>query len=170
MLALQTLTARLAEFDGKAMTILGEIEAQLGGEPQFLRLCAALCNHDDANVSAGASWLLKSALDNGGVLGAEVVAEMLEHLPGEHSWGAQLHVCQLIGRLALSDGQAHVLAAWLGPLLAHKRPFIRAWSLDALVMLSRSHADLADSANRALAAAEDDLAASVRARARNLVK
>ena len=164
----ETLLARLDEFDGKAITILGEIEAAFGQEDGFLSEMAALADHPQSNIADGATWLVKSALDNGGSLSAEDTAILLAHLPDGASWGAQLHVCQCIGRLELSPDQLAMLVQWLEPILAHQRPFLRAWSLDALWALARLDPALRDRAEAARKTALEDDAASVRARARNL--
>ena len=57
-------------------------------------------------------------------------------------------------------------ADWFETLLKNDRPFLRAWSMDALQKLAQQDAELAQRADTALAAAEHDPAASVRVRAR----
>ncbi len=86
------------------------------------------------------------------------------------TWPAQLHVCQLVGLIAVPASSAPALASWLSSLLAHERPFIRAWSMSALSSLAMQHAEYAAQAEAAVETAKADPSASVRARARNVEK
>ncbi len=163
------LRTRLADYDGRAVTLLGETEAALGGKAGYLDALIALAGDDEAHVSSGATWLLKSALENGCEFSAVQVAALCESLANIAIWDAQLHVCQSIQYLFISEECAKQLADWLEPLLSHDRPFLRAWSLDALYRVSQQHRGHAAAFASALAVAEQDGAASVRARARKLV-
>lgn len=160
---------RLAEFDGKATSILGEAEAALAAAPGYRDALITLAAARDANVSSGATWLLKSALENGAVLSDANIAVLSKRLPEISAWQAQLHVCQCVRLMSVPPSHASAFATWLDPLLSHQRPFLRAWSLDALYRLSRQHSGYGPAFADALARAERDDAASVRARARKLV-
>ncbi|KWV91951.1 chorismate lyase [Erythrobacter sp. YT30] len=120
------------------------------------------------NISSAATWLLKSWLEKGGAITTKQTAELCAELPGVTSWQAQLHLCQSIRFLDVTKDAAAAVHRWLVPLLAHDRPFVRAWSLDALASLARQHSHLHAAFAKALEHAEQDEAASVRARARNI--
>ncbi len=162
------LRAALAGFDGHATTILGEAEAAFGGEAGYLCALIDLAGDGDGNLAIGATWLIKAALESGNTLDATEIAALVVQLPRVTAWPAQLHLCQSIQYLQISGDDAGQLVDWLSPLLAHPRPFLRAWSLDALARVSQTGPDFADRFANALAKAERDDAASVRARARNL--
>lgn len=83
------------------------------------------------------------------------------------TWQAALHLCQTAQFLDFTPDQARQFAGWAARFLGHERPFLRAWSMDALHYAAAQAPELALLAERALSAAEKDKAASVRARARN---
>jgi hypothetical protein len=93
---------------------------------------------------------------------------LISKLETVESWAAQLHLCQVIRHLSPNAQGAEEIVRWLLPLLAHDRPFVRAWSLDALCHVSALYSVYASRAEEALNSATRDAAASVRARARNL--
>ncbi|MEL7447354.1 MAG: hypothetical protein AAGK02_16370, partial [Pseudomonadota bacterium] len=75
-------------------------------------------------------------------------------------------VCQSIRYLAIPAGHAQLVARLLAPLLNHRRPFLRAWALDALDWVARVEPGLRGQVSAAMDEAERDDAASVRARAK----
>lgn len=164
------LQLRLSEYDGQSVTILGEIEAEYSGQADYLDAVIALVDHADANICGGATWLIKSALEAGRQLSEPQRKEFIRRVPMANGWAAQLHVCQSIQFLQVSADHAPALRDWLKPLLASSRPFVRAWSVDALEHLACQHPEFALEAKAALDAAEADPAASVRARARQIRK
>lgn len=165
------LRAALCAFDGRAVSLLGEAEAAMGGEPGYADALVALIADDAPMVGSATSWLLKSHLERGGALSAEQTGALLVVLPDEAQgahWSSALHLAQCVRFLDLGAVEAARLRAWLSPLLTHSRPFVRAWSLDALAHLARHHAPHRAAFADALEAAGHDPAASVRARARRL--
>jgi len=157
----------LRAYDGKAITILGEIEARYGSTDSYAADLVGLAAHDVATVSDGATWLLKAHLEGGGRLSAAATRRLFENLDKITAWQAQLHLCQMMEHVDVSVAQAAAVVAWLTPLQQHKRPFLRAWSMSALQHVAAQHPKFAEEAAAALALAEADNAASVRARARN---
>lgn len=158
----------LSDFDGKATTLLGEAEAKFGSEPGYVSALIALSADHEGKLSAGATWLIKSALEQKRALSQGEVCALLDTLPDVTDWAAQLHLCQSVQFLSIPESHAASLAKWLDPLLSHERPFLRAWSLDALFRLAETHVQFGPEFDAALDQASDDPAASVRARARNL--
>ena len=164
----QFLRSMLSEYDGKATTYLGEAEAALSGEDGYLDALVSLRGEEEGHIAGGASWLLKSALEKGRALSEGQIEALAARLPEITGWAAQLHICQSVRLLTVSADSAKRLADWLAGLLNHQRPFLRAWSLDALGVLAEAHSEHGQAFNAALALAHEDEAASVRARARNL--
>lgn len=142
----------------------------MSGEPGYLDALIALSSESDSHVSSGATWLLKSALEQCATLSADQTAALCEALPELSGWQAQLHICQSLRLLSIGPTGAGEVAHWLEPLLAHDRPFLRAWALDALGSLAGDHPQYRARFAKALSDAAQDDAASVRARARNLAK
>ncbi|WP_343757995.1 hypothetical protein, partial [Parasphingorhabdus litoris] len=131
-LSAAALLNRLQAFDGKAVTLLGEIEAEYRGEANYLDALIALAAHDQAEVSSGATWLIKAALEGGEALSPAQSEALWDEIPAIRYWQAQLHVCQSAAHLTFSADGAATMDRWLTPLLHHDRPFLRAWSVDAL--------------------------------------
>lgn len=164
---MNTVEDSLRSFDGKATTILTEIRATFADDDTLLSELIPLMADAETQVSDGATWLIKDLLDDGVRLTPSQTEDVVSHLSAAASWQAQLHLCQSIQHLEIPKHLTTVFADWLMPLLQSDRPFLRAWSMDALQHIASQNTSLAGDAETALNAAEQDPAASVRARARN---
>lgn len=160
----------LCEFDGKAVSILSEAQAQFGASASFLPELVDLASRQTEHIADGATWLIKNCLEKGERLTPETTAILFSNLNEVTTWQAQLHVCQSFAYLEIPSPAATNTAAWLDGLLQHKRPFLRAWSMDAYQHLAIQHPSLEARAEVALAEAERDQSASVKARARHARK
>ena len=165
---LEELRDHISAFDGRATTILGEAEARYRGRPDYLESLVALAGDETEAVSSGATWLIKAYLEAGGVLGRRETSLLMANLKSITAWDAQLHLCQIAQYLTFSAKDANRFATWLESLLTHKRPFLRAWSVDALCRIALQHERYREKAQDALEAASKDEAASVAARIRKL--
>lgn len=161
-----TLIAALEAFDGKAVSILSEARKRFEAQPGFYTALVRLAADDAAHISEGATWLIKDCLSTGGSLSAGDVDVLLGHVSKITAWQAQLHICQSFEYLQVPPVHADAVFTWLQPLLIAKRPFLRAWSMDALQHLSRRSGLFEAQALTARNRAKQDDAASVRARAR----
>ncbi|MEO1027667.1 MAG: hypothetical protein AAFX02_01300 [Pseudomonadota bacterium] len=164
----ELLRSKLSAFTGANMSALGEIEAQFKDFPNYIGSLIELAEASEGMISSGATWLLKSSLEQGTELTDHQLARLIEKLPNITDWSAQLHACQSVRHLSLSSGAAKSITLWAETLLDHKRPFLRAWSLDALCVAANIAPILRADAQVAFKKAGNDNAASVRARARNL--
>lgn len=162
-----TLEEALRQFDGKATTALSEIRAKSADEQVLLSKLIGLVGNTEATVSDAATWLIKDMLNDGNRLSIPLTTELVSRLAFVSSWQSQLHLCQSFRFFNLADKHTDVCVDWLRPLLTSDRPFVRAWAMDALQQLASLDPALADKATKALKAAEEDVAASVRARARH---
>ena len=125
---------------------------------------------DETEVSRGASWLLKRALESGACLSDAQLVTVIQISPDAAHWETALHICQSIRFANPEKSTAQRAGRWLAPYLDHKRPFLRAWSLDGLCALAALFPRLKSDAEAALEKGREDPAASVRARARRLQK
>jgi len=158
----------LACWDGKHAASL---KACLRRNRNDAELPAALLQRigSDAAITAdGASWLLKAGIEDGLTLSEKQTGSLVALLPSLHSKDTILHICQIVRHLTLTSDQAKATVQWLEEQLTHERPFLRAWSLDALVAVAVHYPNYQDRATAALERAKQDPAASVRARVRNL--
>ena len=161
---------QLAAFDRKSPSVLTEAAAIYGSDKTYFDRLADLSADEDDAVSSGATWLIKHHAENGEALAPDQCVTLADHLDRITAWDAQLHICQSARLLPYPDKVTDRLLTFARPLLAHRRPFLRAWSLDLLCHLAERNHGIGSEAETALAHAEKDPAASVRARARNLRK
>jgi len=164
------LASRLAAFDGRALTTLGEIDVAFSHVPGYFGALVECANASERHISAGATWLIKSAFEAQREISVDEITAYCRMIPRVTDLAAQLHVCQTIQYLQIDGQNVTALADWLSPLLTHERPFVRAWSLDALSHIAIQHPEFEAQARANLIAAEQDSAASVKARARQVAK
>ena len=162
------LRRELLAFDGRNLAALREIAARHEGSPEYVDGLVALADGSDSRVSDGATWLVKAYLETGRELTKLQCRMLISKLKTVENWAAQLHLCQVVRYLSPNAQEADEIVRWLLPLLAHDRPFLRAWSLDALCHVSAFYSAYANRSEEALHSAAQDAAASVRARAKNL--
>ncbi len=162
------LEQRLLDFDGNAVTLLSEARTACRRSAGYFGDLAVLSCDPRANVANGATWIIKAELDDGGTLPPDVTDRIVASLGKIQSWQAALHLLQSVEGLGLTSAQAEHFLAWAKPYANHARPFLRAWSLHARVMLGHEFAEFGHEVNVAVETAEADHAASVRARARRL--
>ena len=159
---------QLLQYDRKSTDSLKQVIAAFSSNPDYPNALIEFSASEHAQVACGATWLLKAFCEAGGDLSPEQAQELISNVEHITNWDAQLHICQTVGKLTIPEEGADILYAWLEPLTDHDRPFVRAWSLDALCQLALQHRKYLQKANSALQHAADDAAASVRARVRNL--
>jgi hypothetical protein len=161
---------QLAAFDRKSPSVLTEAAAAHGSGKAYFNELVVLSTDENDAISSGATWLIKHHAENDQLLTPDQCVKLAGRLTGLTTWDAQLHICQSARLLPYPDDVADHLLAFARPLLASPRPFLRAWSLDLLCYLAERDHGISAEAEAALAHAEKDPAASVRARARNLRK
>lgn len=165
---LTSLRLALLEFDGRALTILGEAAARFKNQKNFFRNLVVLSSDTDKNVSSGAIWILKSRFEAGERLSTRNTRLLFSNIGKIHNWMAQLLICQSAVYLKPDPQSAEQFVVWLVERIDHDRPFIRAWSLDALCRVAAQYPEHAIIAKHALENAANDPAGSVKARVRNI--
>ena len=164
------LRAALLAFDGKAISYLSETGVRFREAPDYLPHLIELASDREAHMDAGATWLVKDHLEQGGALPPGMTALLLQALVGDPSWSAALHILQSVRFLDLAEVNGANMSDCIIALTQHERPFLRAWAVDAIWRLAEAFPALQPRSERALAAAQTDPAASVRARARQSIK
>jgi len=164
------LERQLLNFDGSAVSFLSEARTACKNSPSYLDDLVVLCFDPRPAVSDGATWILKAELNDCMNLPPELTERIIHSLCSIQSWQAALHLCQLVEKLNLTSAQADCFIEWAQTYASHSRPFLRAWSLHARVILGNRFPEYSHEAELALQAAEGDGAASVSARARQLRK
>lgn len=161
----ENLREALTAYDGRSSAILSEISERYGGEKRFLSELIALAFDFEPAISEGATWILKAELEKGHVLSSQNVEQLTSRLSDVTAWQAQLHICQSIQYLVVPQELELQIELWLKSLLGAPRPFLRAWSVDALCRLRGGSSP---KTKILLDEMETDVAASVRARVCNL--
>ncbi|MEM9844307.1 MAG: hypothetical protein AAF965_05865 [Pseudomonadota bacterium] len=162
------LEERLESFDGVDVSVLKKARCACHDMPGFFEELIRLCVDPRPAVSDGAAWILKAETDDGQTFRSTLIEPLTKALDAIPSWQAKLSICQSVGGFEMTPAQARTFYRWAEGLSEHKRPFLRAWSLHARVTIGLELNEFKTASEAALAAAEHDTAASVRARARNL--
>ena len=171
-----SLVAALADYDGTHVRTLEAIRDARTPDPADLAVLVDLAAHDDAKLAAGATWLLRAWVEGAGsdrpavALPPDLVHRLAGRLDDVTDPWARLHLCQTVRSLSIPGADAGAFAAFLEACRTSPRPFLRAWSADGLHHLARQHPSWSSHAARALEDALGDPAASVRARARRIVR
>lgn len=176
---ISALRSELAAIDGVRDTarleaLHAELTADAPRDAALTRKLAELCAVDDDNVQVGASWLLRARLEALAAADARptpaFVGKLAALLPELRDKWARQHLCQCLSLLDVPADAAPAFARFLRDAAGDPAKFLRAWGVDGFVRLSWRHPELADEARELLARADDDEAASVRARARGLAR
>ena len=164
------LAQALFDFNGKSTAPLERFAAAYSADADLVADLCDFAGGDDRNVQAAATWLLKRF----GVTGAQLSPSQSETLLGllmrETGWLARLHVLQMMDSLIVPAALAAALMGALTTQAAGANAFIRAWSVHGAAALADQHPAYRDNVLDLLAAAEQDTAASVRARIRRTRK
>lgn len=165
-----TVLERVLEFDGKATASLEAACTAVGRDFNGFAQLFDLAASKDSRLQIAATWAIRKLLELGAEMTAKYCTTFIETAAQQTAWEAQLHIVQSVQFIRNESLDTQKLAAIISPWHKAKRPFLRAWTLDALCHLAQQNPSLKDSAAALLANAEEDPAASVRARARNLKK
>jgi len=123
-----------------------------------------LVSDPEQAVSEGATWIIRAELAQGKTLLRDDILRLVSSIDDITAWQAQLHICQSISHIAVPEEAVPAVEVWLETLLSAPRPFLRAWAIDALCHV-RGASGKTDALLKRM---ENDKAASVRARVRNL--
>ncbi len=156
----------MRRYDGRAISMLSEIRAKFTQSDDFLSELIDLVDVNDDFISDGATWLIKDCVMSGSKPTEQEITALVQRLDSVSTWPAVLHLCQLAQHISFTSEQAKQFGSWASGFVSHERPFLRAWSMDALQRVARTSHDLSAAAESSLAAAQVDRAASVRARAK----
>jgi hypothetical protein len=160
----------VATFDGAHVAPLGAVAADMPATPSILDHLIDLCFASGENAQIAASWLLKNYLEQGAKLAKGQNVRIADGLPQVGPWQARLHFAQSFRWIDCGDSRSAETAQILSQWFQSEHKFLRAWACDAIWRLGQRYDPLRQLAIDTALAAEADPAASVRARARNLLK
>lgn len=166
------LETEIAAYDGKHKDVLEAIAARLPPGGGAVRDLTALARRDDAKLQAGATWLLKHFQEKGLAFSAQQSGALLALLGEVSHWEARLHLLQILPALTLPEERKAALYRLLtgSNYLQAPNKFVRAWTYNALAILATRFPELRGKVALLLISAQEDEAASVRARLRSVMK
>lgn len=165
----------LGDFDGRHTAVLESLATELGSAPggvprEVWAEACILATDQEGRIAAGATWLLRRWLEEGRPPDPNALAAISRRLDEVSDPWARLHLVQALPSIRLPREFVEPWADLCRTGLGADAPFLRAWSLNALVHLASVDPVLASEARGALEAALADPKASVRARARRIVE
>lgn len=161
----EALADAIAAWDGKSKAMIAEVHDLLStADAEYLDLLIDYVAVDE--LSDGASWLLKHALENGTAADdLPDVAPALLAATRSDRWPTQLHMLQILPYLDLSGDLRAAAQGLIFDSLGAKRAMLRAWAYAGADQLAVHHADLRMRVMQILdRARSEDSAASVQAR------
>ena len=164
------LTQALSDFNGKSTAPLERFAAAHSADAGLIADLCDFAASDDGNLQAAATWLLKRFGIAGAQLSPGQSQTLLRLLIQTTGWLPRLHVLQMMDRLSVPAALAPPLIGALEAQAAGENAFIRAWSVHGAAALADQHPVYRGRVLELLAAAEQDHAASARARVRRTRK
>ena len=130
----------------------------------------AVAEHDDTTVQVGATWILKRWLEEGVPQVERSAANLVQLLNYATYWEVRLHLLQMLASLRIPARSLSGLKRLLPSLLMDDNKFVRAWALSVLAEIADQSETLRQDVISTIQDAENDDAASVRARVRQIQK
>jgi len=160
----------LGKFNGKHTAPLNKIAQQIlhrKGSVSELITCA---QSDDIKIQSAATWLLKNLNEQGHLFSEVQTVDLINVLSNLNHWDAKLHVLQILPSLTIPSRQFDLLQRNLKDNIRSENKLLRAWSYNGLAVLADQHSSLRTEVNGILSGAQNDQAASVRSRIRQISK
>ncbi|EWH08607.1 hypothetical protein DS2_16714 [Catenovulum agarivorans DS-2] len=160
--------ALLQQWDGKSKADIEAIYQNTSAELAFVNDLILLLQQPE--LQKGASWLLKTHVDNGCVLSETESQEVLACLKHLGDWQAKLHILQIFHAIKISHEYKREVESFVRPLITDKNKFVRAWAYNGFYLLAKAYPEYRNEADEFIKMALRDEAASVKARIRNMLK
>ena len=122
------------------------------------------------SAEKGATWLLKTWLDQGGPLSKEQSDGIIDCFDSLRYWESKLHLLQSLASLTIDAEHKLLVERFLRSTLVDNNKFVRAWSYNGFYELARRYPEYKEETKRFFDMAMRDEAASVKARIRNILK
>lgn len=118
----------------------------------------------------GATWLLKTWLEDGNSLEANHTKEIYHSLDKFCHWEAKLHILQSLPFMSIENADKKYVEHFLRVTLIDVNKFVRAWSYNGFYELAKQHPEYVSEAKQFFEMAMRDEAPSIKARIRNIMK
>lgn len=164
------LLRELGEFDGKRTSELERLSVSMARSDDSVAQLLAVAEHEDTTLQVGATWILKRWLEEGVPQVEKSAADLVQLLNRVTYWQVQLHLLQMLASIRVPAKSLSMLKKRLPGLLIDDNKFVRAWSLSLLAEIADQSEALRQDVISRIQAAENDDAAAVRARIRQIRK
>ncbi len=160
----------LRRFDGKRTSELERRSASMPRSDESVARLLAAAEHDETTVRVGSTWILKRWHEEGVPQVEKSAASLVRLLNHEVAWEVRLHLLQMLSSVRIPATSVTGLMRLLPGLLIDDNKLVRAWALGVLAAIGDQSEALRQDVISTLRDAEDDHAASVRARVRQIRK
>ena len=163
------LQTALRNWDGKSAQFLIDLYQSHQQDPTFMD-ALLLLYHNHAGLRKAITWLIKHHMDQGGSLNTAQVDALLAALDQLTHWESQLHVLQVIPKLALSPTQAASIEPTVSALLQSEKKFVKAAAYEAYFEVVRCFPELGGEFRLICEDALERESASVKVKLRRILK
>ena len=160
----------LRQFDGKRTFELERLSVSLPRNDDSVAQLLAVAEHDDTTMQVGSTWILKRWLEEGVPQVEKSAANLVRLLKYATYWEVRLHLLQMLTSLRIPARSLSELKKLLTGLLTDENKLVRAWSLSVLAVIADQCEAIRQDVISTIEDAENDEAASVRARIRQIQK
>jgi hypothetical protein len=162
----------LKHFDGRHTAVLECILSRHQRKNSLIESLVLLVADDEPKIQTAATWLLKRLAEDEdhAEFKTEHLITLFDSLSELRHWIPKLHVCQMLGYVAIPEQSERNVAWFLEQNLLDQNKFLRAWSYNGFYELARQHPAYFSYAMEQLEQGETEKAPSVKARIRNIRK
>ncbi|MCP4099261.1 MAG: hypothetical protein GY748_23805 [Planctomycetaceae bacterium] len=160
----------LGKFDGKRTAPLDKIAQRILHRKGIVNELIAFAQSNDIKIQSAATWLLKNLNEQRNLFSEAQTVDLIDLLSNLNHWDAKLHVLQILPSLTIPSQHFDPLQRNLKANTQSENKLLRAWSFNGLAVLADQRSTSRSEVNRILSGAQNDPAASVRARIRQISK
>lgn len=160
----------LRKFDGRRTSELERLSSSMSRNDDSVVQLLAAAEHDETTVQVGSTWILKRWLEEGVPEVEDMAANLVRLLKSATYWEVRLHLLQMLASIRVPARSLPELKRLLPILLTDDNKFVRAWALSVLAEIADQSDAMRKDVISTIQDAENDEAASVRARVRQLQK
>lgn len=157
-------------FDGKHTEPLEAVASALQAQEGCIDELLVLSNSDEAKTQTAATWILKRLHDLPIIFTKSQTQKVLRLLRKVTAWEAKLHLLQILNGLEIPPQNGDRLRKTLDEHIRDENKLVRAWAYNGLFVLGDQIARYRGDVAALLDRAQEDPAASVRARVRQIRK
>jgi hypothetical protein len=166
---MDALKPTLEKWDDKDTKQLQRLYDQYFTQPHFIKYLTDW-SIQDVSLQNASTWLLKYHLDQKHLYTRHETRQLLPALQAAQDWPAQLHLLQMLPKLALAQEDFQLLLPKIDQLIKSPNKFVKAWAYYALALSSHFVKELQAEVEGRFSLALSTESPAVKARIRKAVK